>query len=132
MKTTTWFTLSAAALLLLAAPLTAAPEEQAAPTEPAAEHVEVPAETTCTACHAEVTPQVHDAWYAGAHGVNNVGCFVCHGSTGDDFRRAPATGTCAGCHPGQAAAGSCFTCHPPHRLSPHAGPPAGDAEEDSP
>lgn len=108
---------------------------------PAAEHMDVDPETTCTGCHAEITPDLHDAWYRGPHGLNNVRCYVCHGSTGSDFRVQVSTGICGSCHPGPverlappAAADavvvqkSCFACHPPHALSPHS-PAAGEEKE---
>lgn len=96
-----------------------------AATRPA--HPEVDAAEACDACHTDATPQVVAEWFAGKHGMNNVKCFVCHGSVGADFvLRAPAE-RCIGCHAEQVAslghpalAGKdCFSCHPPHLLSPH-------------
>lgn len=87
---------------------------------------------TCDGCHAEVTPEIHRAWYASAHGVNNVKCFVCHGSLTERFAVQASTDRCAACHAGQIPSmeafsrfigkegSSCFACHPPHWLSPHA------------
>lgn len=104
---------------------------QAGPPEPPPEqmpeHMAVPAEETCTGCHQDYTPEVYEAWYAGRHGLNNVKCFVCHGSTGEDFRPRPPAERCLGCHAAQVesmagswlAGKSCFSCHPPHLLSPH-------------
>lgn len=88
----------------------------------------------CLACHAEATPQVVKQWEEGRHGLGLVKCFVCHGSVGKDFTRAPGIGRCEGCHPAEFAslaaarrAGpkACFDCHSPHALgaqgkeSPH-------------
>lgn len=100
---------------------------QAGPAEAPPVHMEVPAEETCTGCHQDVTPEVYEAWYAGRHGLMNVKCFVCHGSTGEDFRRQPPVERCQGCHAAQVesmagswmAGKSCLSCHPPHLLSPH-------------
>lgn len=134
---------SAGTVFLAGGAALAADQREPSPTAPmrSPEHVEVDPETTCRDCHREVTPEVHEAWLAGPHGVNNVLCFTCHGSTGDDFRLRPEPERCAGCHPGQvgtlsgpemeALEGSppgqkpwrrldCFACHPPHRLNPHA------------
>jgi hypothetical protein len=92
---------------------------------------------TCAGCHAEVTPRVTAQWRDGRHGVDLVACFVCHGSTGSDFRARPPPSGCGGCHPAQVssvtrdrATRSCFECHPPHALraqgpSPHGATPEG-------
>lgn len=86
---------------------------------------------TCAECHAQVTPEVAAQWRGGRHGVTLVKCFVCHGSTGADFRPRPEPAGCASCHPAQAAPvakggtqARCFDCHAPHALaakgtSPH-------------
>jgi hypothetical protein len=81
---------------------------------------------TCSACHADATPEVARAWRDGRHGLELVECLVCHGSTGADFRLQPEFGSCAGCHPSEVrsvtrAAGGiqdCFSCHPAHALRP--------------
>ena len=91
------------------------------------EHMEVEATDTCDGCHAEFTPEVHEQWFASKHGLLNVKCFVCHGSTGEDFVRTPVPARCVGCHfakvesleDGFMEGRECFSCHPPHRLSPH-------------
>ncbi len=97
-----------------------------------APHPEVDADLqTCAGCHAQATPEVAAQWQASRHGLALVRCFVCHGSTGADFRARPEPVACAACHPAQGApadAGGaparCFDCHPPHALaakgtSPH-------------
>ncbi|HTP26566.1 MAG TPA: hypothetical protein VMK12_13055 [Anaeromyxobacteraceae bacterium] len=84
---------------------------------------------TCASCHAEVTPAVAKAWTEGPHGLALVKCFVCHGSTGPDFRRHPDLASCAGCHAGEVRSTTlapgriqdCFACHPPHALLPAKG-----------
>lgn len=81
----------------------------------------------CIACHQKLTKKVYAEWYASPHGLNNVKCFVCHGSTGDDFTLEPSMDRCIGCHADQVASMSapemdgknCFSCHPSHRLNPH-------------
>jgi hypothetical protein len=99
-----------------------------------AEHPSVDADLeTCADCHAQVTPPVVKAWSDGRHGLAQVQCVVCHGSTGADFRARPAAASCQGCHPRiLPAAGNgprgCFACHSPHALraegsSPHGGQP---------
>jgi len=91
------------------------------------EHPDVDPAVPCDVCHAEMTPDIHAQWYSGAHGLNNVKCFVCHGSIGDDFTIAPEALRCVGCHADRVASieqtqpedTTCFSCHPPHELSPH-------------
>lgn len=87
---------------------------------------------TCSSCHGQVTPQVAAQWKDSRHGLALVECFVCHGSTGADFRARPEAVGCRGCHPTEVASvtrdgasQSCFGCHPAHALhasgktSPH-------------
>ena len=91
--------------------------------------VEDPATTgACDVCHTEVTPEVVQAWKTGKHGANNVKCFICHGSTGEDFIAEPANqDRCVGCHADHVAsmespamqAKTCVSCHPAHLLDPH-------------
>jgi hypothetical protein len=90
-----------------------------------------PAPDACETCHAEATPEVLKAWEGSAHGLVLVKCFVCHGSTGKDFARAPGAGRCEGCHPAESAsivpakgtkgakapAPGCFGCHDAHALT---------------
>ena len=52
----------------------------------------------CDVCHQDVTPAVYKNWYNSDHGMMNVKCFVCHGSTGDDFSTKPGLDRCVGCH----------------------------------
>lgn len=125
----------------LAVPAIGGEDDAPEPATPAAEHMEVDLGTTCDGCHAEMTPEIYEGWFAGKHGLNNVDCFVCHGSTGEDFSVRVSEERCLGCHARRVesleAAGfgdtSCFACHPPHRLTPHTleAPPAetGDPAE---
>lgn len=91
---------------------------------PQASHPEVDTGLeTCAGCHAQATPAVAAQWREGRHGMALVACFVCHGSTGQDFRARPEPAGCRGCHPVQVSSVTrdgrtqgCFQCHPPHAL----------------
>lgn len=115
------------ALVALLALAVAAPPASGAPTAKKATHPEVDSGEACHSCHADVTPAVHQAWMSSAHGMNNVLCFVCHGSIGTDFVKRPKSDRCIGCHAAQIDSlktpfmkgKDCFTCHTPHALSPH-------------
>ncbi len=105
----------------------AGPPSKTGKAAPQRAHPEVDLTEACDVCHSDATPQVVAEWFTGKHGMNNVKCFVCHGSAGADFvRRAPAQ-RCQGCHAEQVASlahptlvgKDCFSCHPPHLLSPH-------------
>jgi hypothetical protein len=124
-------TLIVVAVLLLAAGVGPAASAAEAPTPD--RHPDVGETTkTCDGCHAEVTPEIYRAWYASAHGVNSVKCFVCHGARTERFAVQASIDRCAACHSDQIPAmeafsrfvgketSSCFECHPPHWLSPHA------------
>ena len=102
----------------------------AGPAENPAEHPEVDGAVTadaCDVCHSEVTPEIYGEWYQSQHGLLNVKCFVCHGSTGDDFTDKPTMDRCVGCHADQVETMAmpfmkdkgCFTCHPAHALMAH-------------
>ncbi|MGQ9494795.1 MAG: hypothetical protein ACUVRY_00805 [Thermoanaerobaculaceae bacterium] len=102
--------------------LGAAPPKRAKPAHP-----KVGQEESCDTCHKEVTPKVVEAWHQSPHGLNNVKCFVCHGSVEQDFTlRAPVT-RCVGCHGDEVeamtnpffAGKDCFSCHSGHELNPH-------------
>jgi hypothetical protein len=117
------------AVTLLAAPLAAESKGSAPGTVGARSHPAVGnTADSCEECHAEATPRPFAEWRNGTHGLNLVKCFVCHGSTGADFRRKPGTDRCIGCHADQVASmrsaamkgKDCFTCHSPHALDPHA------------
>ncbi len=94
---------------------------------------------TCAGCHAEVTPRVTAQWRDGRHGMDLVACFVCHGSTGSDFRARPQPAGCASCHPVQVASVTrdgvtrgCFGCHPAHALRAPGTSPHGSTQEARP
>jgi hypothetical protein len=93
---------------------------------------------TCAGCHAQATSAVTAQWSGSRHGMALVECFICHGSTGQDFRAHPEPTGCQGCHPVQVSSVTrdgrtqgCFQCHPPHALraqgktSPHPPRPQG-------
>lgn len=137
-------TLVAGLALALTLAVAAAPgaEEEVAP---AARHPDVGETTrTCDGCHAETTPEVHAAWYAGAHGLNGVKCFVCHGSRTERFAVDMPIERCGGCHAAALESmeqvarftgmekADCFSCHPPHRLTPHAAPDRATEPETGP
>ncbi|MHB0968346.1 MAG: multiheme c-type cytochrome [Thermoanaerobaculia bacterium] len=112
------------AIVVAAQPLAGAPAaKKGAP----ATHPEVDPDEACRTCHEDLTPKVFQAWYSSAHGMNNVYCFVCHGSIGKDFVKVPKNDRCIGCHAAQIQSlgtpfmkrKDCFSCHPPHALSPH-------------
>jgi len=121
-----WVVLLAPAVLVVGVALAGSPRKpgKAAPQRA---HPQVDPTEACDVCHTDATPEVVAEWFAGKHGVNNVKCFVCHGSVGADFvLRAPAS-RCIGCHAEEVASlahptltgKDCFSCHPPHLLSPH-------------
>jgi hypothetical protein len=113
-----------AALTLLAA--TAIPGAALAAAPHARPHPPVDGED-CAGCHADATPPIQAAWAGSGHGVALVRCFVCHGTTGADFRPRPDTPACRGCHAREVEAApprlraACFDCHDPHALvaDPH-------------
>ncbi|GEM_PF-801154 len=90
--------------------------------------VEVGTANQCQECHADTDEDIVAEWFAGKHGKLNVMCFVCHGSTGDDFVVTPTMNRCVGCHADKvetmelpfASGKDCFSCHPSHALSSHA------------
>jgi hypothetical protein len=99
----------------------------APPKKTKAGHPQVEEGETCDSCHREITPEVVEAWFRSRHGLNNVKCFVCHGSTGQDFMRRAPISRCVGCHGDKVEAMSkpffagkdCFACHSGHELNPH-------------
>lgn len=112
------------ALLVLPFP-TALPAGKKAPGKTA--HPPVEATDTCDGCHAELSPEVHQAWFESKHGLLGVKCFVCHGSAGSDFALKAPPSRCVGCHGEKVEAlktpffkgKDCFSCHSGHTLNPH-------------
>jgi len=83
---------------------------------------------TCASCHADATPEVVKAWSASRHGIDQVMCFACHGSTGADFQARPLPLRCQACHAREVdsvtqggTTRDCFGCHPSHALLPAKG-----------
>ncbi len=76
----------------------------------------------CSECHADQA----QAWLSGTHGIMNVKCVVCHGSTEGAFVAKPGDLRCRGCH-GELVAQAmkmkspqeknCFPCHDHHTLT---------------
>ncbi|BDG08454.1 cytochrome c3 family protein [Anaeromyxobacter paludicola] len=123
-------TRSAFAVLLAAALVGPALPGASAAAAPPARHPEVAVggAETCASCHAEVTPAAARAWRESRHGLDQVKCFACHGSTGADFRRHPEPARCQACHAREVdsvtqagATRDCFACHPSHALLPAKG-----------
>jgi hypothetical protein len=112
-----------AALVAALAPIVAA----APAADEKAAHPDVGDADNCVTCHEKMTPKVVAQWHAGDHGKFGVKCFVCHGSTGDDFAKVPSVDRCVGCHADAVDSTEasklenkdCFSCHPSHGLSPH-------------
>lgn len=110
-----------------------APAAAGKPQAKKAVHPDVDTSEACHSCHEGVTPEVVEEWQASDHGMMNVLCFVCHGSTGSDFRKKASADRCVGCHAEKVESmktpfmkgKDCFSCHPPHALNPH---PAAEAE----
>lgn len=129
MRARLWSSLLVAAL---AVPLAASAQGGSRGKGGRAAHPAVDSAASCEECHAGATPAAYREWKDGAHGIALVKCFVCHGSTGADFKRKPAADRCAGCHAEQVASmrapamkgKDCFTCHSPHPLDPHVTSPA--------
>lgn len=48
----------------------------------------------CSECHVSEAQK----WEEGKHGLMNVKCVVCHGSTDKNFEAAPGIIRCRGCH----------------------------------
>jgi len=90
------------------------------------ENKEVYEAKTCRECHMESTPTIYQEWANSKHGVDNVRCFVCHGTL-DEFTKVPAVESCRGCHAKQfdqvmlpeGKDKTCWNCHPAHSLSVH-------------
>ena len=113
-----------------------APVAQEVAQEEKAEHMEVGPTDTCDSCHAEYTEEIHQQWFASKHGLNNVKCFVCHGTADDSFTVKPEPDRCIGCHFDKVESlatpfmegKDCFSCHPSHLLSPHRKIEEGESE----
>lgn len=74
--------------------------------------------------------ECHDAqakvWFENKHGLMNVKCVICHGSTEQNFTVSPDIYKCRGCHAEQVTQAvellgekkaSCMVCHDPHAVT---------------
>ena len=57
-------------------------------------HVKTSVEQECSECHVSEA----QLWEGGKHGLMNVKCVVCHGSTDEHFVAKPDIHKCSGCH----------------------------------
>ncbi len=85
-------------------------------------HIKTLEDQECSECH----PDQLQAWQDGKHGLMNVKCVVCHGSTDKNFIARPDIYRCRGCHGEKVKdiekrlplkVRSCFLCHDPHSLA---------------
>lgn len=83
------------------------------------QHIKVEEGKDCVDCHGNV----YDEWMEGAHGLNNVRCFICHGSLDKYFIKRANINKCNGCHQNEVNdlkkirdMKDCFFCHRPHSL----------------
>jgi len=84
-------------------------------------HIKTPADQECYECHGSQM----QIWQDGKHGLMNVKCVVCHGSTDKNFAAKPDIYKCRGCH-GEKVADvekspllkqkTCFVCHTAHSV----------------
>lgn len=101
-------------LLIVVLPLAVAAKEK--------QHAKTALDQDCSECHGAQA----QAWQNGKHGLMNVSCAVCHGSTEKNFVAKPDMERCAGCH-GEIVrevqkrlppkARSCYLCHDPHAVT---------------
>lgn len=85
-------------------------------------HIETPVDQECYECHGTQM----QVWQDGKHGLMNVKCVVCHGSTDKNFVAKPDIYRCRGCHGEKVMdvenklpkkVQSCFLCHDHHALT---------------
>jgi len=85
-------------------------------------HIATPDDQECSECHVDQA----SVWFNGKHGLMNVKCIVCHGSTDKNFMAKPDVAQCIGCHGEEVeqvrmktaqAEKTCFPCHDHHSLS---------------
>lgn len=84
-------------------------------------HRKVSESQECTECHVSEG----QLWESGKHGLMNVKCVVCHGSTDRNFDPKPDIYKCRGCHWEKVrdvetkipqAARKCSLCHTLHSI----------------
>lgn len=99
--------------LILALPIMVAAKEKG--------HIKTPETQECSECHKSQA----EAWQNGKHGVLDVKCVVCHGSTDKNFHAKPDINRCRGCHWEKVAdvekklypkERKCTLCHTLHSL----------------
>lgn len=84
-------------------------------------HIKVPEYQECSECHTSEK----ELWDTGKHGLMNVKCVVCHGSTDKNFHAKPDIKRCSGCHAEKVAdvekkllpkERKCTLCHTLHSV----------------
>ncbi len=85
-------------------------------------HIKTSEDQECYECHGMQT----QVWQDGKHGLMNVKCVVCHGSTEKNFVARPDIYKCRGCH-GEKVVDvekklplkirDCFLCHDHHAVT---------------
>lgn len=84
-------------------------------------HIKTSIDQECYECHGNVM----QIWQDGRHGLMNVKCVVCHGSTEKNFVARPGIERCSGCHNEKVSdvekklppsAKRCTLCHDPHSV----------------
>ena len=107
-------------ICIIAAPFTLYAKD-AKDKKPAAKHIQTPDYQECSECH---VPE-KQLWDEGKHGLMNVKCVVCHGSTDKNFHPKPDIYRCVGCHAGKVAdvekkllpkERKCALCHTLHSV----------------
>ena len=81
---------------------------------------------SCLECHKKLNSEAVEKWEKSKHGLNNVGCFICH-NTMEEFIAHPDSSSCLMCHAEMepslnlevAKEAGCFSCHPAHSLRLH-------------
>ena len=85
-------------------------------------HIKTSEDQECYECHGTQM----QTWQDGKHGLMNVRCVVCHGSTEKNFTAKPDIYKCRGCHGEKVsdvekrlpkAVQSCFLCHDHHAVT---------------
>ncbi|BCB95909.1 hypothetical protein JZK55_08310 [Dissulfurispira thermophila] len=86
-------------------------------------HIKTAEDQECYECHGTQM----QVWQDGKHGLMNVKCVVCHGSTDKNFVSKPDIYKCRGCHGDKVSdvekklplkLRDCFLCHDHHSVTP--------------
>lgn len=100
--------------LIFALPVTVIAKEK--------KHIKTPEDQECYECHGNQM----QVWQDGKHGLMNVKCVVCHGSTDKNLVAKPDIYRCRGCHGEKVKdvenklpqkVRSCFLCHEHHSVT---------------